>query len=45
MPLDPPEMNSPAIDGPRACTPAERPEVVALVDQAMRQGIWMLDHS
>ena len=31
-------MNSPAIDGPRACTPGERPEVVALVDQAMRQG-------
>src|SRR5579872_5636407 len=28
----------PNIDGPRACTRAELPELIALVDNAMRQG-------
>jgi hypothetical protein len=31
-------MDTPVIDGPRACAEAELPEVVAVVDSALRQG-------
>jgi hypothetical protein len=42
---EPPGVKSPAIDGPRACTPDEQPQVIALVDQAMRHGTALVAYS